>query len=245
MVMAYKTPVERLKKRLTDGSVPHRSLRRTPTKKIHYSSMMVDTIPLWHTQLETYTGSRGSPLEISLCDWHSVGLVADFAHAVQWVRENAENYELDSQLDFSGLFACMHACMCLHMHVHACVHAHSTVFCFMLVSPLLLVQASPLSLSEGLRKALEEAVKLELGLPYLFAEKRPMRLASGWRGTLWHVSFPYLHGTFPQNSSIFTVDNLVKTMSAELLIQWLVISVRPGLHTERKCWINEALLLMS
>lgn len=33
MVMAYKTPVERLKRELVCGNIQHRSLRLTPTKK--------------------------------------------------------------------------------------------------------------------------------------------------------------------------------------------------------------------
>ena len=76
----------------------------------------------------------------------------------------------------------MHACvLCVRMYMCAWPqYSHLLCACVSL-------QASPSSLSEGLRrkkKALEEAVKLELGLPYLFAEKRPMRLTSGWRGTL-------------------------------------------------------------
>lgn len=77
----------------------------------------------------------------------------------------------------------MHACvLCVRVYMRAWPQRSH------LLSACVSLRASPSSLSEGLRrkkkKALEEAVKLELGLPYLFAEKRPMRLASGWRGTL-------------------------------------------------------------
>lgn len=75
-----------------------------------------------------------------------------------------------------------------------------------------------------------------------------MRLASGWRGTIWHVFSPYLHGTFPQNSSILTVDNPVKkNISALLLTHWSVISVKPRLHTGKEykfpLWQQQQLLI--
>lgn len=68
-------------------------------------------------------------------------------------------------------------------------------------------------------KASEEAVKLELELPYLFIETRPVRLGSGWRGTLWQFSFP--QGTFKQNYGICSVVNHgKKTLS--WAVHWLI-----------------------
>lgn len=74
------------------------------------------------------------------------------------MRENAENYDLDIKLDCSGLLVCM----CLHMHVHACVHAHNTVSLLYACFSLLLVQASPLSLSEGLRKSVRGGCQIRI-----------------------------------------------------------------------------------
>lgn len=122
--------------------------------------LKIDTIPLWHTQLQTYTSSHGSPPEVSLWDWHTVGLVADFAHAVQWVRENSANFDPRHTVGLLWAF-CMHTCMCLCMHAHACVGAHSIVIYSMLVS-LLLVQAFALSLYEGLRESVRGGCQIRI-----------------------------------------------------------------------------------
>lgn len=60
-----------------------------------------------------------------------------------------------------------------------------------------------------------------------------MRLASGWRGTIWHVFSPYLHGTFPQNSSILTVDNPVKK-SLSLAVDALISNLSQTKVTHRE-----------
>lgn len=160
--------------------------------------------------------------------------MADFAHSVQWVRENDENDDLDIQLDSSELFACIHACVGACMYMHVCMLLFYS--CFSLSCLYRLVLSLSLRVWEN---ALEEAVKLELGLPYLFAEICPMRLASGWRGTLWHVSFPHLHGTFSLNCSIFIVVNLVKQSQLKCWISDTIISVGAQFHIQGEKKFNQ------
>lgn len=136
----------------------------------------------------------------------TVGLVADFAHTVQWVRENAVKLwpTVDTQLDCSGLFPC--TCMCASPLYTLLLHAS--------VSPFF-VQICPLSFIVGLGKAIKEVVKLELGLPYLFV----IRSHTGcfWmERRLLFVFFLPIHHTFLQNSALitcWTIDSVVVNLS--------------------------------
>lgn len=98
-----------------------------------HTRLFIYTIPLWQHEPEA-----------SLCDWHAVGLVAVFAHAVQWVR-GKELWPRHSVGPLSAVF--MHACV-LCVRVYMCAWPQRSHLLSLCVS----LRASPSSLSEGLRR---------------------------------------------------------------------------------------------
>ena len=146
MVMAYKAPVVRLNKGL--GSIQTSTHKKDSLK---YSSMIVG---LYNPTTRTIHAATWEPSEGRLWDWHTDGLV-DFAQAAQWARE----WDLWPRHSAERLWAvCMHAC------VHVCLYfdTHSTVFSTLSLFLCLALQASPLSLSEGLRKSVRGSCQIRI-----------------------------------------------------------------------------------
>lgn len=121
------------------------------TQVFSYDSRCIQSL------LVTYINSHGSPVEVTL-----------------WVlrltlRENDENDDLDIQLESSGLFVCLHACVRVCIYMRMCMPIFRTYIlyaCFCLAFTGLC-----LSLTKGLRKCLRRDCQIRIRAALLICWK--------------------------------------------------------------------------